>query len=68
MIYKQTITRTDSHKDLKIKKKEMKNTKVNHCTNIIIITNFGSYITSNINYNKWEINNNFRKWLMIDEI
>ena len=46
----------------------MKNTKVNHCTNIIIITNFGSYITSNINYNKWEINNNFRKWLMIDEI
>ena len=58
---------SESRKSLKQKKKEMKVSRNNCCTKIIIITKIGSFVTNSIEYGNWEEKNNFRKWLMIDE-
>ena len=43
--------------------KEIKLLKLDLCPNSVSITKMGTYITNIIKYDKWEKNNNFRKWL-----
>lgn len=45
-------------------RKDMKLAKLVFCSNTVIATPVGSYITQWIDYTKWEKNNNFRKWLL----
>ena len=47
------------------KKIEIKSIKNKNCTYSLISTNFGNFITNHINFNKWQKNNNFKKWLII---